>query len=206
MVIVGRRRGIRGRPWAEMDCWALDLEMTGLDARRDRIVAVGMVVVRDRAIRVGEAFASLVAAPGSPPSGGIAAHHLLPSQLAGAPELPAVVAEIDRRLQGGVLVVHAGGVDLPFLRRGYREASWPWPDPPLVDTLALLRRHEAHRLVHDPAEATLPTRLPDVRAHLGLPAHHAHDALSDAVATAEVLLVLAHRLGARTVGDLLTGR
>lgn len=177
--------------------------MTGLDPRRDRIVAVGMVPVRDGAVAVGRAYGSLVAGHGSPAGPGVTVHHVLPSRLVDAPELASVVGEIDRRLRGTVLVVHAGGVDLPFLRRAFGECARPWPDPPVIDTLALLRRHLRHRLVHEPAETAVPAALGAARASLGLPAHDAHDATSDAIATAELLLVLAHRLGARRLADLV---
>ena len=195
-----RRHPLLGRPWDEVDCWALDLEMSGLDPRRDRILAVGMVPIRDRAVRVGERFGRLVRPDGPFGTAGIAAHHLMPSQLAGASELAGVLDEIDCRLEGAVLVVHAAAVDLPFLRRAHERGGRPWPDPPVVDTLALLRRHERHRLA---AEETVPAGLAAGRARVGLPSHDVHDAVADAVATAELLLVLAHRLRARTVADLL---
>lgn len=199
----GARRALRARPWAEVDCWALDLETSGLDVRRDRILAVGMVPVRDRAVRVGECYATLVRADGPFSDAGVAAHHLLPDQLRDAPSLAEVLAEVDRRLDGAVLVVHAAAIDVGFLRRAHREVGRPWPDPPVVDTLDLLRRQERAGLVHGPAEAAVPVPLAGARAHVGLPPHGAHDAGADALATAELLLLLAHRLGARTVGDLL---
>ena len=210
---LGRRRPVARRPWSEVECWVLDLEMSGLDAATGRIMAVGMVPVRDRVIRVGEGFSTLVRASGPLDMSGVAAHHLLPDQLAAAPPLDEVVTEIDRRLtgghfrspglDGGVLVVHAAEIDLPFLRRAYRDAGRAWPDPPVIDTLRLLRRHQRHRLVAAPVEAGVPGLLSAARAELGLPPHVAHEAFADAVATAELLLMLAHRLGARTVGDLL---
>lgn len=203
MIRVGRRRGIARRRWAEVDCWALDLEMSGLDPAAGRILAVGMVPLRDRVIRVGEGFASLVRADGPLDMSGVAAHHLLPDQLAAAPSLDEVVEEIDRRLDGTVLVVHAAEIDLPFLRRAYRDAGRSWPDPPVIDTLRLLRRHERHRLAVEPVEMAIPGVLGAARARFGLPSHDQHDAFADAVATAELLLVLAHRLGARSLGDLL---
>jgi DNA polymerase-3 subunit epsilon len=198
-----RRRAIARRPWEDVDCWALDLEISGLDSVTGRIMAVGMVPVRDRVIRVGQGFDSLVRAALPLDMSGVSAHHLLPDQLAAAPALADVVIEIDRRLDGAVLVVHTAEIDLPFLRRAYREAGRPWPGPPVIDTLRLVRRHERHRFVEEPVETAVPARLAAARARLGLPPHDAHDAFADAVATAELLLVLAHRLGARTVGDLL---
>lgn len=197
-----RRRGaLAKRDWDEVRCWALDLEMSGLGAD-GHVMAAGMVPVRGRAIRIGEGYATLVRTAGPLDMSGVAAHQLLPDQAASAPALPEVVAEIDRRLAGSVLVVHAAEIDLPFLRRGFRDCGRAWPDPPVVDTLQLMRRHERHRLVAEGGEA-LPVRLTAARARLGLPPHEAHDAFADAVATAELLLVLAYRLGARTVADLL---
>lgn len=197
-----RRAGLRGRPWDDVDCWVLDLEMSGLERATGRVVAVGMVLVRGRAVRLGDGYSSFVATGGERSMTGVAAHHLLPSDLAGGPPLADVVADIDRRLVGAVLVVHGASIDLPFLRRAYAEAGTSWPAPPVVDTLALWRRHEGHRLVHQPSESVAVT-LAAARSGVGLPAHEAHDAFADAVATAELLLVLAHRLGARTIGDLV---
>jgi DNA polymerase III subunit epsilon len=199
----GRRRAIARRPWEDVDCWVLDLEISGLDPATGRIMAVGMVPVRDRVIRVGQGFHTLVRTVVPLDMSGVSAHHLLPDQLAAAPPLADVVLEIDRRLDGAVLVVHAAEIDLPFLRRAYREAGRPWPDPPVVDTLRLVRRHDRHRFVEEPVEAAVPAQLASARARLGLPPHDAHEAFADAVATAELLLVLAHHLGARTIGDLL---
>lgn len=204
--MIRRRRGIMRRPWPEVECWALDLEMSGLHPRSDRIVAVGMVPVRERAIRLGESYESLVGVDGPLGTAGIPAHHILPDRLIGAPPLADVLTEIDRRLVGAVLVVHAGPVDLPFLRRAYRQAARRWPEPPVIDTLMLLRRQYRHRLVSQPLETAVPVGLSAARELVGLPPHDAHDARSDAIATAEMLLVLAHRLGARTVSDLVGSR
>lgn len=198
-----RRSAIVGRPWDDVDCWALDLEMSGLDLADGHVMAVGMVPVRGRAIRVGEGYTTLVRTDGPLDMSGVAAHQLLPDQAVAAPTLAEVVAEIDRRLDGAVLVVHAAEIDLPFLRRAYRDCGRAWPDPPVIDTLQLMRRQERHRLVGQPVESAVPARLTEARARLGLPPHDAHDAFADAVATAELLLVLAYRLGARTLADLL---
>jgi DNA polymerase-3 subunit epsilon len=131
----------------------------------------------------------------------VPAHHLLPSALAGAPALSDVVDAIEVRLRGAVLVVHAAAVDVPFLRKAFGDTGRPWPDPPVVDTVTLLRRHDLDL----PAPGATTAGLAAARSRLGLPPHDAHDAFADAVATAELFLVLAHRLGARTAKDLVAG-
>ena len=52
----------RRQPWYDATYWAVDLETTGLDPRRDRILSVGMVPVRDGVVRWGERLYTLVRA------------------------------------------------------------------------------------------------------------------------------------------------
>jgi DNA polymerase-3 subunit epsilon len=191
--------------WDSLTLWALDLETGGLDPRTDAVLSVGMVPVRQARVVVGEAFASLV----RPEAGAairhesILAHQLVPGEVTGAPGVPEVVAEIDRRLAEGALLVHFSSVDVPFLKRLYRVAGRRWPRPPVVDTAGLLLRLAARDRIHDPDGTAQPVlRLGEARQRLGLPAYDSHDALSDALATAEMFLVVARKLGARTLRDL----
>lgn len=194
-------------PWDAVTYWALDLETGGLDPRTDPILSVGMVPVRSGGIRLGEAYASLVQPSeesGIAPSS-IVAHHLVPRDVREAPPLAAVLAEIDRRLREGALLVHQAAVDVPFLRRAYRRAGMRWPDPRVVDTVALLFRAAKRARFLDP---DAPEQEPDVnlagaRRRLGLPDYGQHDALTDAIATAELFLVLRRRIGARKLRDLM---
>jgi DNA polymerase III subunit epsilon len=186
--------------------WALDLETGGLDAKRDAILAVGMVPVREGTIRLGEAYDTLV----RPLQGedidpaSIRAHQLVPGDVAAAPPLALVMAEVDRRLAEGPLLVHQRAVDVPFLRRAYRASGLRWPRPRVVDTVDLLARLEKKKRFIDPASHDRePTwNLGEARRRLGLPDYAAHHALTDAIATAELLLVLRKALGARTLRDL----
>ena len=71
----------------------------------------------------------------------------------------------------------------------------------MVDTFDLLRRVASVRSPDTPLDR-LALNLSDARREYGLPAYEAHDALTDAVATAELFLVLRKTLGARSVRDL----
>jgi DNA polymerase-3 subunit epsilon len=203
----GARRAseARARPWREVVYWALDLETTGLDPATDHVLSVGLVPVRRGTIRYGERFHRLVRPPGpldALSSEGLRAHHILPAELSSAPPLPDVLPEVDRRVREGALVLHHAPLDLAFLARGYDDAGMAWPRPPVVDTVELLAR--AHRLTHrfDPAAAPAPASLARGREACGLPPHRAHDALADAVATAELFLALVARLDIARAGEL----
>jgi len=178
--------------------WALDLEMSGLEAGHDRVLSVGMVPIRRGVIKYGERFHSLVRPPdlANLSTQGIRAHHLLPSDLADAPPLDDILPDVDRRIREGVLVLHHAALDLAFLTMAYRRRGMAWPAPVVVDTVDLLLRLHRRQQRWAPHPSPAPTGLSEARAALGLPAHPGHDALGDALATAELFLVLRHKLGA----------
>jgi DNA polymerase-3 subunit epsilon len=193
-------------PWDSVTYWSLDLETGGLDPRSDPILSVGMVPIRGGGIRLGESFSTLVrpeqAEAIDPVS--MRAHHLVPGDVREAPRLEVVLKEIDARLREGALLVHQAAIDVAFLRRAYRRHGMRWPDPAVVDTVALLiKAAKRARFVEPDAQDREPElNLAAARRRLGLPDYGAHDALSDAVAAAELFLVLRKQIGARKLRDL----
>jgi DNA polymerase-3 subunit epsilon len=193
-------------PWDSLTYWALDLETGGLDPRVDPIVAVGMVPVRDGAVRLGEAYATVVRPEGAgalAPSS-IRIHHLMPGDLREAPSEADVIVEVERRLRDGVLLVHHAALDVAFLKQAYRRARRRFPAPPIVDTVALLVRAAKRARFVDPdaGEADPELNLTAARRKLGLPEYAQHDALTDAIAAAELFLVLRRKLGSKRLRDL----
>ena len=192
--------------WDQPVYWSLDLETGGLDARTDPIISVGMVPLRGGIIRLGEAFSTLIRPdPGRPirPES-VRAHQLLAGDLRKAPPLGAVLLEVDRRLADGVLLVHNRGIDIPFLKGGHARTGLKWRKPLVVDTVDLIMKTAARRRFLRPASGDeMPSlNLSEARRANGLPDYEAHDALIDAVATAELFLVLRQVIGAKTLRDL----
>ncbi len=190
-------------PWDRVTYWALDLETGGLDPRSDPILAVGMVPIREGTVRLGEAWRTLV----RPPQGAritpesVRAHHLLRAEVEAAPPIAEVLPGVARRLHDAVLLVHHRRIDVRFLRRDFGAARLRWPSPRVVDTARLIVRVGAIATPGLPDEL-LPLQLGRAREAYGLPPYEAHDALNDAIATAELFLVLRKVLGARTLRDL----
>lgn len=193
----------RSPAWDHVTYWALDLETGGLETKRDPIIAVGMVPVREGIVRIGQAYRTLVrpAAGGSIDPISVRAHQLLWGELQQAPALADVLPEIGQRLRGNVLLVHQGAIELAFLRRDFRQCGLHWPSPPVVDTARLLRKMGLLKHPDLPGDMQ-PLNLTQARRAYGLPEYQAHDALTDAIATAELFLVLRKVLGARTLRDL----
>jgi DNA polymerase-3 subunit epsilon len=192
--------------WDEVVYYALDLETGGLDSRNDPILAVGMVPVRAAHVQLGEAFRALV----QPEDGAVInpesvrAHQLVWGELREAPPLSGVLREIAERLKDAVLIVHHRAIDVAFLRAAFDRHDLSWPRPQVVDTVDLLlhaARREHMRRPELPADRPA-LNLTAARRKYGLPDYQAHDALTDAVATAELFLVLRKVLGVRTLRHL----
>ena len=194
--------------WDAVTYWSLDIETGGLDARRDPIIAVGMLPIREGIIRIGQAYQTLV----RPEDGreirpeSVRAHQLMRGEVRSAPPLVEVLKEIDRRLreEDVALLVHHQAIDVVFLKRAFERQGLKWPAPPVVDTVELIlklgRKQKflhPHELPEGPA-----TNLTEARRRHGLPDYVAHDALTDAIATAELFLVLRKALNARRLRDL----
>jgi DNA polymerase-3 subunit epsilon len=193
-------------PWDSVTYWALDLETGGLDPGKDPIIAVGMVPVRGGRIRLGESFRSLVRPGGQrridPAS--VPAHQLVQDEVKDAPLIDEVLPLVERQLRGNVLLVHHKAIDVAFLQEACRRTGVKWPGPKVVDTVDLLLRaaRRARFTMPDHPHDRPALNLSAAREAWGLPPYRAHDALTDAVATAELFLVLRHALAARTLRDL----
>lgn len=173
---------------------ALDLETTGVDPQAAEILAIGCVPIVAGAVRPGRRWSTLVRPVHRSASEGIAAHHLRPSELVDAPPLAEVLPQLLERIaEVDALVVHHAALDIPVLVRATAATGRRWPRPAVIDTVDLIGT--VRRRQRDTGAAQrLPRDLGAARAALDLPPHRPHDAASDAVATAELLLALHTRL------------
>ena len=168
----------------------VDLETTGLNVRRHRILQLGLVVVEADGTVV-DRWESLVKLRWPLQRvGPTHIHGITRATLRGAPRLDDALDELGRRLDGALFTAHNAEFDSTFLARAARRR--PIDDPlrlglePRLCTLRMSRRldperQQSHRLV-------------DVCDRYGIRLDRPHDALGDADATAAVLphLLAAH--------------
>jgi DNA polymerase-3 subunit epsilon len=178
--------------WREVEFVALDFETTGTDPASDEIVSAGWVVVRRGAIELATARYRLVRTTKAMPESSAVIHSITDDEAAGGDPLEQVIAELLADLAGRVLIAHYSPAEIGFLEAACRRCFGGPLQLPVVDTLQLARRRLA-REGRDAAKGDL--RLDALRARLGLPGHSLHDALGDAIATAEVFLAQAAQLG-----------
>ena len=168
----------------------VDLETSGLNTRRHRILQLGMVVVEADGAVVDQ-WESLVKLRWPLQRvGPTSIHGITRGTLKGAPTLDEALDELGRRMVGSIFTAHNARFDSDFLVRAARRR--PTDDPvrlglqPRLCTLRMSRRLDPDR--------TLSHRLGDVCERYGVRLERPHDALSDASATAAILphLIAAH--------------
>jgi DNA polymerase-3 subunit epsilon len=187
-------------PWREGRYAVVDLELTGLDPRRDEIVSFASVPIEDGRVIVGGIRTATVR-PATMPSGEtIRIHGLRPVDLAEAPALPEVIDLILDALAGRTIVAHAAWVERGFLGEALRSAGVRLAGP-VLDTAILARHVMGPGGLGDREFSTLSEAV----RRLGLPVHRPHIAEGDALTTAQLFLALASRLDRaepQTVGSL----
>jgi DNA polymerase-3 subunit epsilon len=116
-----------------------------------------------------------------------------------APPIESVLPSLLEFLRGSVLVAHNAPYDVGFLKAACGRHGYRWPNPRVLDTVALARRV----LIRD----EVPNRrLGTLAAYFRTPHQPTHRALDDAKATVDVLHALIGRLGGHkvfTLGDAI---
>ncbi len=171
---------------------AVDVETNGCAGEDCELTEVGAVLVGGGELH--ERWGSLVAAR-APLSAGIQRlTGISDAMLHAAPEPADVLPELAARLRGRVLVAHSARFDRGVLAGAFARAGLPWPDPPVLCTVAMARRF---------APLVRRRALGPLAAALGIERDGAHRALVDAETCARVFCALFPKLcaNAPTVGE-----
>jgi DNA polymerase-3 subunit epsilon len=188
---------LRGRSWRDAEFAALDFETTGLDRERDAIVSFGVVPVRAGRVMVGESVHQLVVPEVPSSAESMTIHGILPRDLANARPLPEAAETLSHALDDRFLLTWFASVEIGFLRRLYgSRRSW------------VRRTIDVRQMVIELEGLDQDVRqsLSSAADHYGVPVANPHEALDDAMVTAQLFLVVAARLEARgtnTVTSLL---
>lgn len=189
--------------YREVEYLAVDLETTGLNAKKDQILSIGWVLLRGNRIDLSSASHLLLRCDGEIPAASAVIHQITDDQSASGLELSEALPELLQMLRGRVLIAHHAKVERGFISRACRRLFGTGLLLRSIDTQILARRSFERR--------EIPFKPGDLRLHAlceryNLPRHGAHNAFCDALAAAELFLAqVAHRdngSGFR-LGDLL---
>ncbi|MBS2017596.1 MAG: 3'-5' exonuclease [Deltaproteobacteria bacterium] len=184
-----------GPPWdlplAEAPFVFVDLEMTGLDPQKDRVVEICLERVRGDVV-VKRLHTLVRPELGGEEVGNAHVHGIFAAALADAPSFASLTAEVVELLDGAVLVAHGAWWDVAFLEAEMARAGRPRPIPFYIDTLNLSRR--TFGLAKHSLDA--------LREHFGIDGARAHRADADVAALREVWAKCVATLEPKTPRDV----
>lgn len=177
-------------PLMQLPVLSIDFETTGLDPRQDHILSIGTIEIKAAGIELSSAQHNYVNGPHVVKAETAVINQLMPALLASGQPLDELMENLFITMAGHILLAHGSMVEQRFID-AYLQNRFNLPPLPLpwLDTLVIAQRRVRHQ-----RELATDFRLSSLRQQSGLPDYPAHDALIDAIATAELLLADSHRL------------
>ncbi|MGL6260234.1 3'-5' exonuclease [Vibrio sp. WXL103] len=183
-------------PMCEVKFLAMDFETTGLDCKNDSIISIGVVPFDLNRIYLRQAQEWKVRPQQKLSEDSVVIHGITHSDLIDAPDFEDVIDDVLSTMQGFVPVVHYHRIERDFLDHEFRRRYNEGVEFPLIDTMAIESSIQQRkngslfkRLLGKHPESV---RLAKSRERYGLPQYSPHHALTDAIATAELLQAQIH--------------
>lgn len=178
-------------PLSEIDFVALDFETTGLDSKQNSIISIGLVPFNLQRIFCRKAKKWYINPQDNLQEESIIIHGITHSDLKGAPDLLRILEQLLDELAGKVVVVHYRNIERDFFDRNLRALINEGIIFPVVDTMQIeadIQRNESQGVMNWlKGKRAESIRLANSRLRYNLPTYPPHDALTDAIATAELL-------------------
>ncbi len=162
---------------------ALDFETTGLSAKQDQILSMGFVDIQNNEILLNSAHHQIIRTKGDLNAENVTIHQITDDAKAQGETLESAISTLLQALSGKVMLVHFARIERSFLQAACRQLYGMAPTFPIIDTLEMARKRLDRESLRYPPSAL---RLFNLRKTHQLPRYTAHNALSDALATAEL--------------------
>ena len=170
---------------------ALDFETTGLDADQNSIISIGLVPFTLQRIALRNAKHWFITPEDKLQENSIIIHGITHSDLKGAPDLLRILEQLLDELAGKIVVVHYRRIERDFFDAALRSLINEGIVFPVIDTMQIeadIQQTKPKKFL-DWFKYKRPEsiRLGGSRTRYNLPTYPPHDALTDAIATAELL-------------------
>ncbi len=182
---------VEQQSFEDADCLVLDFETTGLNPKNDRVLSAGWTIISGARMHWKDCRHYLLKDTEAIPDQSVAIHHITEQEAAQGVPVTEVLPRLLAKLSGKILVAHFADIEIGFLQQLCRQHYHI--DIPLVviDTLQLAFSIKYKGAVHIPQNAL---NLTSLRMQYDLPRYRAHNARTDAIATAELLMTLVNHL------------
>lgn len=180
---------------------AVDVETTGLNPREHQMVSIGWVPINGHIIDLsGAGYVVIHGNEGFTVGSSAVIHQLTDDEIAAGIGMEEALTRLLQALEGRAMLAHFAAIEKGFLSAACQEHFGAPLEVPIVDTFALERRHMVRMSTYPRGE---DLRLARVRQRYGLPAYSNHQALTDALACAEVYLVQVLKRSVETLKDVM---
>ncbi len=180
----------QSRPLHEYTFVVLDTELTGFDRKRDDIISIGAILIKDLQIDLGSSFHTYIRPRQIAHTQATLIHRITPQQLAEAPSLAEALPDFVEFAGSSLLVGHCVGLDMGFLNRATRQVMGGTLSNPGIDTMRMAQGYRRVLLghFHEELSQSHSYTLEDLSREYQLPLFKPHDALEDAMQTAYLFL------------------
>ncbi len=184
------------RPFEDFDFVVFDTELTGLNKKKDEIISIGAVRIRDMRIVPADTFHVCAIPDENVPTPGTMVHRITPEELSRARPLREILPGFVKFCGDSLLVGHFIGLDMAFINRALKKHYHCRLFNPCIDTMVMARLYQEKcwESFHDRFNLKVSYNLADLSRQYGLPIFDAHDALEDALQTAYLFLFLTRKL------------
>jgi DNA polymerase-3 subunit epsilon len=176
-----------GTPITQVPIVSLDLETTGLNVKQHQILSLGAVSLEQEHIKLASTWYRVARLNQALPQESVVIHNITDDEMQQGHTMENILPELLQQLKGKVMLAHYRRVEQQFLNAACQRLYGVPFLVPTIDTIELGLR-SLQRKNH--TIQTNDLRLFNLRKHYNLPQYKAHNALIDAIATAELFLAL----------------
>ncbi|MFH0258400.1 exonuclease domain-containing protein [Vibrio rumoiensis] len=190
----------------DIEFLVLDFETTGLNFEKDSLLSIGNIQMKQNQIDMDTAAHCYVDDNQSIKAESAIINHITPQMLIEGDRLDEAMNRLFTKMVGKVVMAHGAVIERGFIQH-YLLQKYGLESFPIIwlDTLKV----EKHLTFHQNSTA-LELQLNDVRKRYGLPEYSAHNALIDAISTAELYLaqkskIFGQNAKTTTLGEICNG-
>jgi DNA polymerase III subunit epsilon len=180
----------------EYDFVVLDTELTGLKVKKDEIVSIGAVCIRDMRIDINDSFYCRVCPSMDVPKQSTLIHRITPAQASQATPLEDALLDLLEYCGNSVIIGHNINLDTGVINRELKRHFNGELRNICIDTMRLARVYEERQWVgsFESYDTEFSCNLKKLSLKYNLPLFAEHNALTDALQTAYLFLFLVHKL------------
>lgn len=170
-------------PLSETPILAVDFETTGPASEPEQILSIGFVEIRNHEILLASAHHQIIQTEGELDEKNVILHQITDDAKNMGSTLQLAMLDLLAALKGKVMLAHFSHTEKKFIQQACKQLYGLTPEFPIIDTIFLARNRLSRKgLPFDRSDLRLTT----LREFHELPRHAIHNALDDAVATAEL--------------------